>query len=130
MKQVLLDTNAYSNLLKGDKDIFDFLSFANKILMSVIVLGELYAGFRSGTKYNQNVKYLMDFMSDPDVNSIKITEETSEIFGDLKNELRKKGSPIPINDIWIAAQCIETGAVLMSYDKHFNLIPQVRLWNK
>ena len=98
--------------------------------MSDIVLGELYTGFKSGTRYNQNIKYLTDFIDDPVVKISKITKETSDIFGDLKSELRINGSPIPINDIWIAAQCIETGAVLVSYDKNFNLIPQVRFWLK
>ena len=49
--------------------------------------------------------------------------------GNEKNDLMSKGTPIPINDIWIAANCIETGSVLISYNKHFQKIPSVRLWN-
>jgi tRNA(fMet)-specific endonuclease VapC len=130
MKRIFIDTNAYSQLLRDSKDVLDVLSKADEVYMSVIVLGELFSGFRGGTKYEQNVKILYDFLNDPVVKVLDLKEESSELFGKIKHELKTKGTPIPINDIWIAAQCIEMGAILISYDLHFKLIPQILLWEK
>ncbi len=130
MKQIFIDTNAYAQLLKGSDEVLNILANVDEVYMSVIVLGELYSGFRGGIKYDENIKVLHDFLNDPIVKVLDLKEESSEIFGKIKHELKIKGTPIPINDIWIAAQCIEMGAVLISYDLHFKLIPQVRLWEK
>ncbi len=130
MKRIFIDTNAYAQLLRDSKDVLDVLSIADEVYMSVIVLGELYSGFRGGSKYEQNVKILYDFLNDPIVKVLDLKEESSELFGKIKHELKINGTPIPINDIWIAAQCIEMGAVLISYDLHFKLIPQILLWEK
>ena len=130
MNRLVIDTNAYAQLLKGSEEVLNVLANADEVYMSVIVLGELFTGFRGGIKYDENVKILNDFLNDPVVKVLDIREENSEIFGRVKHELKIKGTPIPINDIWIAAQCIEMSAVLISYDLHFKLIPQVRLWEK
>lgn len=130
MNRLVIDTNAYAQLLKGSEEVLNVLANADEVYMSVIVLGELFTGFRGGIKYDENVKILNDFLNDPVVKVLDLREESSEIFGKTKHELKIKGTPIPINDIWIAAQCIEIGAVLISYDLHFKLIPQVRLWEK
>ncbi|HES59885.1 MAG: PIN domain-containing protein [Calditrichaceae bacterium] len=63
------------------------------------------------------------------VQILAATNETSEIFGIIKSELKKQGKPIPINDVWIAAHVLETGSVLITYDKHFFQIPGIRLWD-
>ena len=130
MNRIFLDTNAYAQLLNGSKEVLNVLANADDVYMSVIVLGELYSGFRGGIKYDENVNILHDFLNDPIVKVLDLKEEGSNIFGKIKHELKIKGTPIPINDIWIAAQCIEMGAILISYDLHFKLIPQVRLWEK
>jgi tRNA(fMet)-specific endonuclease VapC len=130
VKRIFIDTNAYAQLLRDSKDVLDVLSIADEVYMSVIVLGELYSGFRGGSKYEQNVKILYDFLNDPIVKVLDLKEESSELFGKIKHELKINGTPIPINDIWIAAQCIEIGAVLISYDLNFKLIPQILLWEK
>jgi tRNA(fMet)-specific endonuclease VapC len=129
MRRIILDTNAYSSLYKGSTEILDILSNANEVCMSVIVLGELFAGFKGGTHYKKNIHELNVFLETPVVKIIPISEETSEIFGEMKHTLKTKGIPLPINDIWIAAQCVEIGAVLISNDNHFTFIPQVRLMN-
>lgn len=128
MKKVLLDTNAYVALLRGDQAILDTLGRADIIFMSAIVLGELHAGFKGGRKEAANRKDLDVFISRPTVRITHITQETAEIFGSIKHRLKEAGTPLPINDVWIAAQATEQGAFLISYDKHFTKIPGLLLW--
>ncbi len=126
MKNIVLDTNAYTGFLTGQKEILDYLGEAENVYMSVVVMGELYAGFRGGTKEKENKNLLKKFLDKPTVQILSVTQETAEIFGEIKNHLKSAGKPIPINDIWIAAHCLETGSVLITYDRHFENIPSVR----
>ena len=129
MKKVLLDTNAYSALLKGDGNILDAIGSADIVYVSVIVLGELYAGFCGGIQESKNRKRLNDFLSRPTVRILQVSKETAEIFGTIKQQLKSAGTPIPLNDVWIAAHALENGAGLISYDRHFQKVPGIRLWN-
>lgn len=129
MKKMLLDTNAYTGLLSGDERVLDYISKARVVLMSVIVIGELHAGFRGGLKQSQNNELLQKFLKKSSVEIINVTIETAEIFGMVKDNLKKAGTPLPINDIWIAAQAIEMGSILISFDSHFRIIPGLRIWD-
>ena len=129
MKNLILDTNAFTAFLSGDPISLDALAMAETIQMSVIVLGELYSGFRGGRKQAQNLGILDQFLRKPTVRVLPVTKETSEVFGQIKRGLQTVGSPIPINDVWIAAQAIETGSVVATYDRHFTRIPGLRLWD-
>lgn len=130
MKKILLDTNAYTKLLLGDEQILQALGNADSIFMPVIVIGELLAGFRGGTKETRNRKLLDQFLMKPRVEVAPVDKDTAEIFGDIKYSLARAGTPLPINDIWIASCAIETGAVVISYDDHFLKIPKVRVWGR
>ncbi len=129
MKKILLDTNAYANYLRGDEKILTALDKAETIYISIFVLGELHAGFKGGTKEKQNIQLLEKFLQKSKVTVLDATEETAEIFGNIKDQLKRAGTPIPINDVWIASHGIETGAVLITYDTHFTKVPGVRLWD-
>ena len=128
MKKVLLDTNAYTKLLRGDEKILQVLGNADSIFIPVIALGELFAGFRGGTKEAKNRKLLGQFLMKPGVEVVPIGKDTAEIFGEIKYSLTAAGTPLPINDIWIASCAIEVGAVIITYDDHFLKIPKVRIW--
>ena len=128
MSSILIDTNSYKKYLSGDQLTKDFLNEAEIVYLSSVVLGELYAGFYGGNQYNKNQEILKRFISKSSVRILIVGMETAKIFGEIKNELKKRGTPIPINDIWIAASTVETGAVLISYDKHFLKIPGLRTW--
>ena len=128
MRRILLDTNAYARLLAGDANVLDEVAEAEQIHLSVFVMGELMAGFRAGTKLTSNRQTLKTFLAKPTVTFLGASEETAEIFGQIKNDLRKAGTPIPINDVWIAAQAMESGAVLITFDDHFRRVPGLRLW--
>ena len=129
MKRILLDTNAYVALLTGDQTVLDVLAAADRVLMSTIVLGELHAGFKGGTRERANRELLEEFLRRPTVLSIDVTAATAEVFGVVKHQLKTAGSPIPINDVWIAAQAIETGSWLVTYDRHFERVAGLLLWD-
>jgi tRNA(fMet)-specific endonuclease VapC len=129
MRKILLDTNAYSSYLAGDKRVFDDLTKATTVYMSIFVLGELYAGFKGGHKEKNNLTILHKFLAKPTVQILDATHETAGLFGMIKNTLKRTGTPLPINDIWISSHAIETGAVVITYDQHFKQIPGLRLWN-
>jgi len=129
MKAVLLDTNAFSSLFRGDEEVLKIISGAEHVFASVVVIGELEAGFRGGTRYRENIEILDRFLARPTVETLDVTRETGECFGMIKDTLRRKGSPVPVNDIWIAAQCLERGAVIVTYDNHFSNIEGLRIWH-
>ncbi len=129
MSRILLDTSAYVRLLAGDKKILDVLAAADKVYMSVFVLGELEAGFRAGSKRAENRRDLGRFLEKPSVSVLEASRETAEVFGMVKDALRRAGRPIPTNDVWIAAHTLETGAMLVTYDGHFRDVPGLRLWD-
>jgi len=129
LKKILLDTNAYVRYLGGDERVLNEMAEADVVYLSVFVMGELYAGFRGGNRYQQNKTILEKFLQKPTVEILNATETTSDIFGQLKNDLKKSGKPLPINDVWIASQALEMGAVLVSYDRHFIKCPGLRLWD-
>ena len=130
MRALLLDTTAYVKYLRGDQRVLDALAGAGLIYMSVFVLGELYAGFRYGSMEKVNRRILESFLGKPVVRVLEATRETAEYFGLIKASLKKAGQPLPLNDVWIAAQALETGSVLLTYDAHFSAVPGLRIWGE
>lgn len=129
MKKIVLDTNAYSRYLLGDKHVFSAIAKAGIVYMSIFVLGELYAGYKGGVKEQKNKEILDLFLQKQTVAILDATIETSKIFGQIKDSLKRTGTPLPINDVWIAAHAVETGSVIVTYDSHFGKIPGLRLWD-
>ncbi len=130
MKKILLDTNAYSNLMNGNEEIFNVILNADIVFFPTIVVGELHAGFWGGSKFQQNKKQLAAFLTRSNIEVVNISVETAIIFGELKYKLKNKGKPIPINDVWIAAASIENGALLVTLDNHFFEIEGLRIWDQ
>lgn len=128
MRRILFDTNAYAAFLSGEESLLDVLAQAETVAMSVIVLGELHAGFRGGSRRVENERTLSEFLGKPGVSTLLLSSETAQIFGEVKDALKRAGTPIPLNDVWLAAQAIETGAVLVTRDAHFRRVPGLRLW--
>jgi tRNA(fMet)-specific endonuclease VapC len=129
MKRILLDTNACARFFGGDEGVLGALGQAETVYLSTIVMAELYAGFRGGNKLRENKTQLSLFLQKPTVCPLDVTTETAEIFGQVKDTLRKAGTPIPTNDVWIASQAIETGSIIVTFDEHFHRIPGLRLWD-
>lgn len=128
MSKILLDTNAIIAYLAGDHEVLQVLEEADIIFLSIFVIGELYAGFKGGNQEQKNKSILNTFQNKSGVTAINAGQETAEIFAHLKNILKQAGTPLPINDIWIAAHAVEFGCVVVTYDKHFHNIPGLRLW--
>jgi tRNA(fMet)-specific endonuclease VapC len=117
--KILLDTNAYSAFRRGRPEVVEHVRRSEEILFSSIVVGELLFGFRNGSRYEENVYALRDFIGDPNVRLLPVTWTTADFFGRISASLRKRGRPIPTNDIWIAAHAMEAEADLLSSDPHF-----------
>lgn len=130
MNRILLDTNAYTAFLTGDKRVLNALTEAETAFLSAIVIGELYAGFCGGNRLKENKALLARFLQKPNVRVLDVTAETGEVFGQIKNELQKAGTPIPLNDVWLAAQAMETGSVIVSFDAHFDQVSGLRRWTQ
>lgn len=118
----LLDTNAYVELLKGNTAVADLVRSAERITFSMVVVGELLFGFRNGSRYERNLAALEEFLSQPWIELSQVTRTTADRFGRIAATLRKAGTPIPTNDIWIAAHTLETGAELITFDRHFESV--------
>ena len=117
--RLLLDTNAYSALMRGHAEVAARVRGAERVLVSPIVLGELRFGFRLGSRPSENVRQLDAFLDRPFVELLTVTRTTADRFARVAADLRRKGRPIPTNDVWIAAQSLETGAELLSSNRHF-----------
>jgi len=126
MSRVIIDTNAYTALMAGDGSVADILREATAVILTPVVLGELFDGLRGGTRYHKNMATLTRFRERPRTITVPITPETAEWFGVVKAALRRRGRPIPINDVWIAASCLEHGAALITRDAHFAEIDGLR----
>ena len=119
MKNLLIDTNVYTHALAGDPETIDILRCTKKIAICSISIGELLSGFKGGTREKENKKELGEFLDAPRVQIYGIDEDTAEFYADTLNNLRKKGRPIPTNDIWIAAVALQHGLQLFFQDRHF-----------
>lgn len=123
MKSVLIDTNIYSLAMKGDALVVDALRKIDRIGFSVISIGELFSGFKGGRREIRNREELDFFLDSPRVVIHPVDDETADFYASILNELKAAGTPIPTNDIWIAATVFQHGYKLLSMDKHFNMIP-------
>jgi len=117
--RVLLDSNAYVQLMRGSEKVAGIVRRAEEVLLSTIVLGELLYGFRHGSRYERNARALRAFLDNPYVTVVPVEETTADRYSRIAAALRAKGRPIPTNDIWIAAHAMQTGADLVSADRHF-----------
>lgn len=118
----LLDTNAYVALKRGHLHVADLVRGSTEVIFSVVVIGELVFGFRNGTRMEKNHQELDEFLASPHVVVADVTRTTADRFGRIATALRRAGTPIPSNDMWIAAHAFETGAELVTFDRHFDAI--------
>lgn len=118
-----LDTTAYSRLMRGHEGVQQCLELADQILVPVTVLGELYAGFQGGKRADENRAILADFCAQPGIVVVDTTESVSQRYAAIVTALKRAGTPIPTNDIWIAAAALENGGRIIAYDSHFDVVP-------
>lgn len=122
---IALDTNAYSDFMRGDGERVQIVRAARSIAMPIIVLGELRAGFAAGDRESANAANLQRFLASPRVSSLLPDEQTTHHYAQLHLQLRNKGARIPTNDLWIAAMIVQHDLILCTSDRHFRQLPQV-----
>ena len=120
--RVLLDSNAYSRLMRGDEQTAAVVRDATEVLMSAVVIGELLYGFRHGSLFDRNATDLRSFLDNRHVSFVPVGPVTADRYSRIAAALRARGNPIPTNDVWIAAHAMETGADLVSADRHFEAV--------
>jgi tRNA(fMet)-specific endonuclease VapC len=124
--RVALDTNRLTDLFKGDATLAMLLGTCDEVWIPLMVLAEIKAGFYGGTHQNRNDALLQRFLSKATVEILEPTRETAEHYARLFVQLKRAGTPIPDNDLWIAALVLEHGLLLVTRDRHFTRIPQLQ----
>lgn len=122
---VLLDTSAYSAFMRGQADVVETLRRANAVVLTPVVLGELSVGFRRGRQRARNEALLDRFLTSPRVQVIPLDEGTAERYAVILNALWTAGTPIPTNDVWIAASAMQHGLVVLTMDAHYQKVAQI-----
>ena len=125
MSRVLLDTSAYSAYMAGYSAVRQPIQEASEIWLNVTVLGELLAGFKKGSRTREHDRLLRDFLAEPRVHVAVMDGDTAERYAIIRDHLRRAGTPVPVNDLWIAASAFQHGFELLTLDEHFLHIPQV-----
>jgi tRNA(fMet)-specific endonuclease VapC len=121
--RLCLDTSAYSRLMLGRPKLQDRLEAADQILLPVTVLGEVYSGFQGGSRLEENLSLLAALRSQPGVVIVDTTDNVAQRYAAIVAALKRQGTPIPTNDIWIAAAALENGGRIVAYDSHFAAVP-------
>lgn len=125
MSRVLIDTSAYSTFFRGDAEAKEAVRSSDEIYLNPVVIGELLAGFGRGRQRAKNEQELDEFLAAPRVKVVGIDEETSIRYAAILAGLWTAGTPIPTNDIWIAATAMQHGLEVLTADSHFSKVAQI-----
>jgi tRNA(fMet)-specific endonuclease VapC len=123
--RLALDTNRYIDFCRGEEPIVRAVGLAREIVLPFVTLAELRAGFACGTRARDNESVLIRFLNRPRVRALFADEGTTRQYANLFRQLRQQGTPIPTNDLWIAALCTQHDLILASRDTHFDHLPQI-----
>lgn len=121
---MIVDTNALSAAADGDSSVIAILSRADQMVIPVIVLGEYRYGIAQSRNRASYESWLTGLLQDCLV--LDITEPTTQYYAEIIVELKRKGKPIPTNDLWIAALCRQHSLPLLSHDRHFDLVAGIK----
>lgn len=120
-----LDTSAYSHFKRGHEETIRLLDAAEWVGVTSIVLGELRAGFGAGKRHATNERELAQFLQNSSVHVLSVDDDAARIYAEIVVVLRRAGTPVPTNDIWIAAVSAREGATVLTFDEHFRKIGRV-----
>jgi tRNA(fMet)-specific endonuclease VapC len=123
--RLALDTNRYTDLSRGDGFVVNLIATVDEIWLPFVVLGELRAGFAAGSQEARNEAVLRRFLLKPGVGILYADEQTTHHYANIHRQLRKQGTPIPTNDMWIAALALQHSLVLCARDAHFDALAQL-----
>lgn len=125
--RLLIDSNRYTDFDGGVPEVAERFGLVEELWISVVVLGELRAGFTFGSRERENEENLGKFLSRPNVRVLRLDEETTDHYAHIYSILRRQGTLIPTNDIWIAAQARQHDLTLDTRDDHFKRVPGLQL---
>lgn len=123
--RLALDTNGYVDLCKGVDGTVHLVSTAESVFLPFAVVAELRAGFAMGRRSAENERTLRRFLLKPGVGVLYPDDQTSHHYASAYRQLRHQGTPIPTNDLWIAALVLQHNLILHSRDRHFDHLPQI-----
>jgi len=123
--RIALDTNRYTDFVRNDFAVVKILSYASKVFIPFAVLAELRAAFAGGSRSQANEAILTKILASPRVEVLYPDQETTHHYAAIYQQLRRQGTPIPSNDIWISALVVQYGLVLYARDHHFDHLPQI-----
>lgn len=123
--RIVLDTSAYSHFRSNHTEVVDRIARADVVYLPTIVLGELEAAFRLGRRAADNRAKLEELLHEDFVAVLPVTADVARRYGELFTALRGAGTPIPVNDLWIAAAAIDAGAELITFDTDFQRIARL-----
>jgi predicted nucleic acid-binding protein len=123
--RLALDTNRYVDLCKGLAPTVDLVATADAVYLPFVVVAELRAGFALGRRGAENERVLRGFLHKDGVHLLLAGDQTTIHYASVFRHLRERGTPIPANDIWIAALVLEHDLVLHARDEHFHRLPQL-----
>ena len=125
MSRYCLDTSAYSHFKRGHPPVIELIERASWLGMPSVVVGELWIGFLLGEWPERNQRELAEFLRNPVVEELAVDREVGQIYAEIVVALRKAGTPVPSNDVWIAATAARAGATVLTYDPHFSAMERV-----
>ena len=125
MSRICLDTSAYGNFRRGEPRVVAHLDRADWVGVPSVVVGELWAGFQLGARTDENASEIDEFLSHAVVETLPVDTVVARIYGEIIADLRRKGRPLPTNDVWIAATAARAGATVLTFDEHFREISRV-----
>ena len=125
MSRYCLDTSAYIHFLRGDPQTIAAIDGASWVGFPVIALGELHTGFCLSGEHVEDRARLRNFLAHPVVEPIPVDPEVARQYGQIVAELRKAGTSLPPNDIWIAACAARTSSVVLTHHAYFTRIVRV-----
>ena len=123
--RLALDTNRYVDLCKGGEDTVRLVSTAESVFLPFVVVAELRGGFALGRRAADNERVLRRFLLKPGVAVLYADEQTTHHYAAAFRQLRVQGTPIPTNDLWIAALVLQHNLTLHARDRHFDHLPQI-----
>lgn len=123
--RLALDTNRYTDLCRGNEPVLERIEAADEVWLPFIVLGELRAGFAVGSQGPRNEAILRRFLLKTGVDVLYADEQTTHHYASVYRQLRKQGTPMPTNDMWIAALVLQHSLILYDHDTHFDALPQL-----
>lgn len=125
MSRFCIDTSAYSQFKRGDDEVAELLDTASYVGVPSVVIGELWVGFMGGAKARENELELNQFLEHRVVEEVPIDHDVARVYAEIVRALKSKGTPLPTNDIWIAAAAVRVGATVLTFDDHFRVIERV-----